>query len=121
MNFEKSAINYLPTYKDLTRLPRRFAAMLVWVYQCTLSPLKVYVLGMSGCCRFHPTCSEYARQALMRHGVLRGTALSVWRLCKCHPFHPGGEDPVPQAHGRTSKHADEGCLCSEHKPLTLQD
>jgi hypothetical protein len=46
-------------------------------------------------CRFEPTCSEYARQALLGHGFWRGSWLAVRRLCRCHPFHPGGYDPVP--------------------------
>jgi putative membrane protein insertion efficiency factor len=46
-------------------------------------------------CRFHPTCSAYAMQALEKHGGLKGSWLTVWRLLRCHPFHPGGIDPVP--------------------------
>jgi putative membrane protein insertion efficiency factor len=46
-------------------------------------------------CRFTPTCSEYAREALLKHGVLGGTALAIRRLSHCHPFHRGGSDPVP--------------------------
>ena len=45
-------------------------------------------------CRFQPTCSEYAVQALARYGALKGSAMAVARLCRCHPFHPGGPDPV---------------------------
>lgn len=46
-------------------------------------------------CRFYPSCSEYAVQALRKHGVLRGSILSAKRLTRCHPWHPGGVDPVP--------------------------
>jgi putative membrane protein insertion efficiency factor len=46
-------------------------------------------------CRFHPSCSEYADEALARHGVWRGGALALKRLCRCGPWHPGGYDPVP--------------------------
>ena len=45
-------------------------------------------------CRFRPTCSEYAAQAIQRHGALRGMGMAAQRLCRCHPFHPGGYDPV---------------------------
>lgn len=63
---------------------------LIRFYQVSLS----HVFG--GCCRFYPTCSEYALQAIRQHGSVRGSVLGVIRLCKCHPFHPGGFDPVPE-------------------------
>lgn len=59
------------------------------LYQIVLSP------WIGNQCRFYPTCSEYARQAVETHGSLRGSALAAKRLCKCHPWHPGGFDPVP--------------------------
>jgi putative membrane protein insertion efficiency factor len=58
-------------------------------YQKFLSPLKPPT------CRFHPTCSSYAIEAFSRHGPWRGAWLAVRRLLRCHPFHPGGYDPVP--------------------------
>ncbi|MCU0539207.1 MAG: membrane protein insertion efficiency factor YidD [Desulfobacterales bacterium] len=58
-------------------------------YQLTLSP----VLGPA--CRFYPSCSEYTLQAISRHGPTRGLLLGLKRLLRCHPFHPGGVDPVP--------------------------
>ena len=58
-------------------------------YQLLVSPL------LPTCCRFHPSCSHYAAEALRRHGFLKGLYLSLGRLLRCHPFHPGGWDPVP--------------------------
>lgn len=63
--------------------------MLVRGYQVAISPL------LPPSCRFYPSCSAYALEALERHGAARGLFLAAHRLAKCHPFHPGGYDPVP--------------------------
>ena len=84
------------------RLVRRGAivAMIAVIdaYRFFLSPL----IGMH--CRFHPTCSLYARQSIEQHGPWRGCALAIRRLMKCHPWHRGGLDPVPQAVSHTAAH-----------------
>jgi putative membrane protein insertion efficiency factor len=82
---------------------RYFAALLIRLYQWTVSPL----LGPA--CRFHPSCSQYALEALLRFGVLRGGALALKRLARCHPWNPGGFDPVPEASGdaHPAAHAHE--------------
>ena len=54
-------------------------------------------LGPRGVCRFTPTCSAYAQQAILQHGILKGIYLSAVRISKCHPCHPGGYDPVPDS------------------------
>jgi len=64
------------------------------IYQVLISPM----LGDN--CRFYPTCSQYAIDALTAHGFLKGTWLTIIRLCKCAPWHPGGYDPVPPAPDR---------------------
>jgi putative membrane protein insertion efficiency factor len=79
---------------DVVR-PAWLAAGLVRVYQWFVSP----VLGAH--CRFAPSCSEYARLALLEHGLVGGAWLALRRLARCHPFHPGGVDPPPtRARGR---------------------
>lgn len=69
-------------------LPRRAAILLIRIYQMTLSPL----IGRQ--CRFVPTCSNYAIEAIERHGLFRGGAMAAWRILRCNPFCRGGFDPV---------------------------
>ena len=69
---------------------KSFLKLLIKAYQWMISPF----LGPR--CRFYPTCSHYAIEAIDRHGAWRGTRLAMKRLVKCHPFHEGGLDPVPE-------------------------
>lgn len=80
----------------MREIGRRITRAVVWLlilpirfYQLAISPL----LGPS--CRFTPTCSEYAKQAIIKHGPLKGLCLAVRRLLRCHPWGPSGYDPVP--------------------------
>lgn len=63
---------------------------MVRIYRYLISPL------LAPSCRFFPSCSEFAEEALVRHGALRGSWLTARRLCRCGPWHPGGFDPVPE-------------------------
>jgi putative membrane protein insertion efficiency factor len=74
---------------------RRVLVMLVHGYRWILSPLKVGLLGPGARCRFEPSCSEYAVQAITCHGAWSGSLLAVRRICRCHPWGGCGYDPVP--------------------------
>jgi len=63
--------------------------LLIRVYQLAISPM------LGNRCRFHPSCSEYSMEALRRYGLIKGSWLAVRRVGCCHPWHPGGYDPVP--------------------------
>jgi len=75
------------------RMIARLLVALVRLYQRAVSPLLRLTVG--NVCRFEPSCSQYAVACLQGHGAVRGSLLSIVRLCKCHPFHPGGYDPPP--------------------------
>ncbi len=67
---------------------KRAALLLIDLYQRYISPLK------APSCRFRPTCSQYAKEAILRHGAFCGIALAFWRVLRCHPWSLGGYDPV---------------------------
>ncbi|HRZ04911.1 MAG TPA: membrane protein insertion efficiency factor YidD [Candidatus Competibacteraceae bacterium] len=69
---------------------RALLIALIRIYQLFVSPL------LGNHCRFYPSCSQYAREAIEQYGVLRGGWLAIRRLLRCHPWHPGGVDPVPE-------------------------
>jgi len=88
-----------PSTEQITvsRLPVLVARSLIRTYQLTLSP---FIVNQ---CRFHPSCSNYALEALATHGAVKGSWLALRRLGRCHPFNPGGFDPVP---GRGTNRTD---------------
>lgn len=70
-------------------MAKRALQGMIRLYQRYISPLK----GKT--CRYHPTCSQYAYEAIEKHGAIKGTGLAIKRIGRCHPFAPGGYDPVP--------------------------
>ncbi|HEU0051314.1 MAG TPA: membrane protein insertion efficiency factor YidD [Patescibacteria group bacterium] len=85
-------------FRKILHIPRRIAQGLIVVYQHTLSldhgPFSKFIPVRT--CRFHPTCSEYGYEAIGRFGLFKGGWLTVKRISRCHPWNPGGEDPVPE-------------------------
>lgn len=81
------------------------------LYRWTISPL------LGPVCRFHPSCSRYAEECLLTHGPFYGSFLTIKRLAKCHPFHPGGYDPVPprRSLGAPSLSGSEACEAQGEK------
>ncbi|GAA4858823.1 membrane protein insertion efficiency factor YidD [Paenibacillus vulneris] len=83
-------------------------------YRKFISPLKPPT------CRFYPTCSQYALEALETHGAAKGSWLAVKRICKCHPFHPGGIDYVPPARKQEADSAAESGPASQAEDRRLE-
>jgi putative membrane protein insertion efficiency factor len=73
----------------LREVPRRMVMLPIRGYQRFISP------GLPPSCRFTPSCSQYALEAVAKHGALKGSWLAARRLIRCHPFNPGGYDPIP--------------------------
>jgi uncharacterized protein len=70
-----------------------------FIQTCLIAMIRCYRAVISGllghCCRFEPSCSIYAMEAIKTHGCLKGCRFAMWRVLRCHPWHPGGVDPVP--------------------------
>ncbi len=83
----------MTSFRSLFQL---FRAAVVWIF---ILPIRLYQVAISPytppSCRFIPSCSEYARQAIAKHGPLKGSALALWRILRCHPWGGSGYDPVP--------------------------
>lgn len=94
---EANIKTYLSLYRDLGHGMKILLIWLIRGYRTLISPLFPPV------CRFQPTCSSYAIQAIERFGAWRGSWLAIRRILRCHPFHPGGYDPVPEKDGCGTK------------------
>jgi hypothetical protein len=75
----------------------------VRLYRLVISPAQTFLFGATGGCRFTPTCSVYALEAVREHGALTGGTLAVKRICRCHPWGGCGHDPVPESEKRKAK------------------
>lgn len=74
--------------QEHNEIVKNFSLFLLRIYKRWVSPM------LPSACRFYPTCSEYTMDAIERYGVLRGSWMGLKRICRCHPFHEGGFDPV---------------------------
>ena len=76
-------------WKAALKVPAQFVAAPIVLYRRWISP------ALPARCRFYPSCSAYALEAVQTHGAIKGLGLAIWRLLRCHPFNAGGYDPVP--------------------------
>lgn len=86
----------------LLNVPSSVLIFTIRLYRWTLSPVLAFLFGPTGGCRFTPSCSQYAMDAIRSQGVLAGSGLAVRRICRCHPWGDGGHDPAPKKELRTS-------------------
>ncbi len=90
---------------------RRLAIGLIRVYRYLLSP------WVGNQCRFHPSCSHYGEQAIQQHGLIKGSFLTVWRILRCNPWHPGGFDYVPGTQAAAEHSACENQQQTQHNQI----
>ncbi|MGE3309690.1 MAG: membrane protein insertion efficiency factor YidD [Limisphaerales bacterium] len=96
---------------------RHVLLLLIHGYRWVLSPLKVALAGPSARCRFEPSCSDYALEAIRRHGSWRGGWLSMRRLARCHPWGGCGHDPVPGSDAETVRASAPSATATEQVAL----
>lgn len=99
--------------KLFLKLPVKLALLFIRFYQMVISPL------IGPCCRFYPSCSRYGQEALKKHGLFYGGWLTLKRIVKCGPFHPGGYDPVPEI--QKKNHKKQQCSCQSAQNMADKD
>ena len=77
-------------------VPKSVLIFAIRIYRWTISPAQVFLFGPTGGCRFTPSCSQYAMDAVQEHGALTGGVMAAKRICRCHPWGGCGHDPVPK-------------------------
>ena len=88
---------------SVSSLVIRVLTLAIRAYQLVISPAQVFLFGNTGGCRFTPSCSQYALDAIRERGVLTGSALAAKRICRCHPWGACGHDPVPESGKRKAE------------------
>jgi putative membrane protein insertion efficiency factor len=91
----------------MVNVPQQILIVAVRLYRWVLSPAKTVLFGPLGRCRFEPSCSAYALEALQVHGAMKGSWLALRRLCRCHPWGDFGPDPVPPKCGTFHTHGPD--------------
>jgi uncharacterized protein len=81
----------------LLKVPQSVLVSAIRAYQLAISPAQTFLFGPTAGCRFTPSCSGFALEAVREHGALAGGVLAAKRICRCHPWSDGGHDPVPRA------------------------
>ena len=84
---------YRAAVAKISFITKKISIILLKIYRYCFSPI---LSAMGASCRFTPSCSVYAETAIARHGIVRGSCLALCRILKCHPFHEGGVDEVPE-------------------------
>lgn len=99
MTNDECAATQMPAHSSFfirhLSLPVRLLTGLIRLYQLTISPAQTFLFGATGGCRYTPSCSAYAVDALREHGAVSGTVLAAKRICRCHPWGGCGNDPIP--------------------------